>query len=220
MIKIENGMVNRFPNIGFLTAKLPDDILSQLWKEVNEISADREGRPHSNNYLAGHLKDEFELVESKDVLMPFLIEMANWYNREFPKYVMRQNTSVDPEVNPYAGIKLQSLWVNFQKQHEFNPAHMHSGLFSFAIWLKIPYNLKDEQSLPNAKDSIRGVNSVFNFFYTDSLGSISPYWIDVDKSYEGTIVFFPSSLTHSVNPFYTTTEERISISGNLFISQA
>lgn len=26
-------------------------------------------------------------------------------------------------------IKLTSLWVNFQKKHEFNPIHNHDGVF-------------------------------------------------------------------------------------------
>ena len=32
---------------------------------------------------------------------------------------------------------------------------------------------------------------------------------------EGTMVFFPAKLQHSVNPFYECDEQRISIAGNI-----
>ena len=33
---------------------------------------------------------------------------------------------------------LREMWVNYQKQHEFNPLHYHSGIYSFVVWMKIP----------------------------------------------------------------------------------
>ena len=40
----------------------------------------------------------------------------------------------------------------------------------------------------------------------------------LDPSYEGTMVLFPSQLRHQVYPFYNCDEERVSISGNVFIN--
>jgi len=42
--------------------------------------------------------------------------------------------------------------------------------------------------------------------------------VEVDKSWEGTIIMFPAFLHHMVHPFYTSDEYRISISGNLVIA--
>ena len=39
----------------------------------------------------------------------------------------------------------------------------------------------------------------------------------IDKTWEGTIVMFPSWLNHSVYPFYTSDDYRISISGNIVV---
>ena len=39
----------------------------------------------------------------------------------------------------------------------------------------------------------------------------------MSKEMEGTILFFPSELKHTVYPFYNCEEDRISISGNIAI---
>ena len=44
-----------------------------------------------------------------------------------------------PTRHPYC---LNRWWVNYQKQNEFNPIHNHAGVYSFVIWMKIPYDFK------------------------------------------------------------------------------
>jgi hypothetical protein len=39
--------------------------------------------------------------------------------------------------------------------------------------------------------------------------------VPVDKTFEGKMLFFPATLSHSVNPFYTSDDYRISIAGNI-----
>jgi hypothetical protein len=41
--------------------------------------------------------------------------------------------------------------------------------------------------------------------------------IDVDKSFEGKMLMFPNSAYHTVYPFYTSDDYRITVSGNLDI---
>ena len=41
--------------------------------------------------------------------------------------------------------------------------------------------------------------------------------LPVDKTWEGMMLMFPSKLHHSVYPFYTSDEKRISVSGNISI---
>jgi len=78
--------------------------------------------------------------------------------------------------------------------------------------------LNEELSLPNCKNSNAPLNSLFEFIFTDFLGRIVSNKINVDKSYEGTIIMFPSALNHTVHPFYTSDDYRISISGNLVVA--
>ena len=55
------------------------------------------------------------------------------------------------------------------------------------------------------------------FQYNTALGGLDTAYINVDKTWEWKIVFFPARLNHGVNPFYTTDNTRISISGNLYV---
>jgi hypothetical protein len=57
--------------------------------------------------------------------------------------------------------------------------------------------------------------SMFGFITSDILGRSFTNPIPVSKDYEGVICLFPSALLHYVNPFFTSDEQRISISGNL-----
>jgi len=106
-------------------------------------------------------------------------------------------------------------WVNFQKKYEFNPPHRHNGVISFVIWLQIPFFIEAELKNPSIQDSRNPIPGCFNFHYTDALGTIQHYNIQADKTMENTLLLFPSTLNHSVNPFYTSDEYRISVSGNI-----
>ena len=116
---------------------------------------------------------------------------------------------------------MDNTWVNFQKKYEFNPLHHHSGVFSWVIFVKIPYNLSDEEDYFITGDHEKGRKpaSKFHFVYPVNPiyenGGITTALLDVDKSYEGKILLFPSFLNHGVYPFYTSDDERITISGNM-----
>jgi len=111
---------------------------------------------------------------------------------------------------------LKKLWVNFQKKYEFNPLHDHSGLFSFVIWMKIPYNLEDEKNLDFVKHS-KSTHSVGNFVFVPP--GMNLQIIDMEKDIEGCCAVFPAYFHHMVYPFYTSDEERITISGNIFFDR-
>ena len=114
---------------------------------------------------------------------------------------------------------MDNTWVNFQKKYEFNPLHHHSGVFSWVIFVKIPYNLSDEEDYFTTGDHGRKSASKFHFVYPVNPiyenGGITTALLDVDKSYEGKILLFPSFINHGVYPFYTSDDERITISGNM-----
>ena len=102
------------------------------------------------------------------------------------------------------------------KKHEFNPVHTHEGLFSFVIFVQIPYSLKKEENYfgeVRAKQEIQ--TSKFNFLNTDHHGRIITTSVNVDKSFEGKMIMFPSHQTHLVYPFYTSNKYRITVSGNI-----
>ena len=54
--------------------------------------------------------------------------------------------------------------------------------------------------------------------YNTILGDTRQEIIPVSKEMEGCIMMFPSTMMHCVYPYYTTTERRISIAGNLLFN--
>jgi hypothetical protein len=59
---------------------------------------------------------------------------------------------------------------------------------------------------------------MFQFHYTDILGNITGAVLPIDKKWEGQMLLFPALLNHSVFPFYSSNDYRISVSGNLFLA--
>ena len=55
------------------------------------------------------------------------------------------------------------------------------------------------------------------FQYNTALGGLDTEYLYVDKSFEWKMVFFPARLNHGVNPFYTSDDHRVSISGNVYL---
>ena len=67
-----------------------------------------------------------------------------------------------------AEFVLKKLWVNYQKKYDFNPIHIHSGVFSFVIWVQIPYDLTEERKRYNLKGD---ETAAFTF-------NITMHWVD------------------------------------------
>jgi len=192
-----------FNRLAYVQSKVSSDVLKELKNEAKFILENQSQFLKYNNELAGNLEKEYSTDRSKEILEKDLITLANEYHKH------------SQENNDYPNWKIKDLWINFQKKYEHNPMHNHTGELSFVLWITIPYDLNEELSLPNCKNSNTPVNSLFEFIFTDFLGRIVSNKINVDKSYEGTIIMFPSTLNHTVHPFYTSDDYRISISGNL-----
>ena len=94
-------------------------------------------------------------------------------------------------------------------------------MFSFVVFVKIPYDLEKEEGhfpdvpVRNTKSEIQ--SSKFNFINIGPTGDIILTILNVDKSFEGKMLMFPSKQMHAVNPFYTSDGYRITVSGNLKI---
>ena len=128
---------------------------------------------------------------------------------------MRQDNTVFTATQQVP-IKMRSMWVNYQKQHEFQPVHTHSGLYSFVVFMKIPTRYEDQLKFRHTEKTNSPLCvSNFQFQYINNLGKIETYSYNMSPETEGTILFFPSRLNHTVYPFYQCEEDRITISGNL-----
>jgi hypothetical protein len=206
---------NPLYSLGFVSCNVPTGIMSSTKKEVDMmISLEFKDQLPYNNDLAGSIEHEYTL--------PNLVPALNrFFDTIIPEYWRLQNNFKEAE-KKYNIIfrnnknKIhQDIWVNFQKKHEFNPLHSHSGVLSFVYWVKIPYKNEDEGKLPIFKGNTLK-NPVFTFVYpTPGNSYLKKYDINVDSTYEGQMIIFPSWLEHMVTPFYTSDDYRISVSGNL-----
>ena len=191
----------------YVLADVPKDILDKLDNIIHQ-----QNKATANECLAGNLQHEFFIPEGIEVVNPFIMALIDAHNEKYPQFLPRARSTIN---NKESKMSIFNLWVNFQKKYEFNPLHIHDGLYSFVIWHKMPYTFEEEaKRFPHMKKN-ECQAGCFNFIYTDPLGKVETEAITADKSFEGKMTLFPAKLAHCVYPFYTSDEYRISISGNI-----
>ena len=189
-------------NPGVLKTRIPASIFADLTRDLQK-QVDNKPKKY-NAFLIGQIETEFQYVingQFRDCIEQTYLE----YSRKFNFYE-NQNYIIDNDA-----------WVNFQKKHEYNPIHFHHKAISWVTWITIPYDLEEELNMPNVKEAHVKYASKFEFIYNSFDGGISTTQLDIDKTWEGSLIMFPNYLKHQVYPFQTSNEHRVSISGNIDI---
>jgi len=193
--------------VGWLEIELSKFVMTRL---QNYIEKAKENPVRHNQELAGNISKSLELEDKDNWFYNTILDLLiDKFMENYPTYA--DGIGILTENPP---LCLDKFWVNFQKQHEFNPLHNHSGVFSFVIWVKIPTDWREQHALPISANSNAPKASDFDFQYTTMLGDIGRYTYSLDKTLEGGMLFFPAKLMHTVYPFYNCDKERVSISGN------
>ena len=194
------------PNIGWLEYKLNDQELTYVWKCIKEAGQKKDAKPT----LAGNIDSSWKIDDKNDWFFTHtLIPMIQQYENSF------DTTAIIPPIKNQHPYHMDEFWVNYQKKHDFNPPHNHNAIFSFVIWMKIPFDSKDQNEYPKSKNSNSPRAATFEFNYLDIRGKHTGYTYDLNREDEGRMVFFPGDLIHQVFPFYECDEDRISVSGNI-----
>ena len=193
-------------NFGWLEIKLDEVYLKHLWDCIKNPVSNHKSK------LAGVISKS-QLIEDKDdfFFKNVLHQACFRYEQDF--------NGLPVDHLPITGshpLFLSSMWVNYQKQTEFNPRHDHTGIYSFVVWMKIPTYFKDQRKLEFAESNTDTISN-FCFDYKNILGHDVGGIYEMSPKMEGIMLFFPSQLNHSVYPFYNCDEERISISGNIIL---
>ena len=198
----------------WLDIRLKKKTMDYLWDTINNPSVQP---TDAKTKLAGNISKSYWIDELKnDWFYDNVLDscVKTLYFRNFINYynVYIAKTALPPV------FKLKELWVNFQKQHEFNPVHNHAGDFSFVIFMKIPTHWKEQHVLPFSLKASLPVASDFQFVWSRKEDEVCiTRNIPLSSEDEGRMLFFPSWLQHQVYPFYGTEEERVTISGNIFL---
>ena len=111
----------------------PCVIKVKVEEEFKKLLLD-EAKGNTQDYrdkLAGILDHETGYSDkSKQKILPMLSQYIGVYDQMYERY-----TNKEYEKKPE--YVLSALWINHQKQNEFNPPHDHDGKLSFVIYLSI-----------------------------------------------------------------------------------
>ncbi len=194
---------------GIYSEYLPVNLFNKLKEQIDLLK----GKIGQQHRLTGNIKEEWNIDEAIPLFESYIFSLINKHSFHLSYLSTESKKFINSDKIP--PLKLMNLWVNFQKKHEFNPVHNHSGLFSFVIFVKIPYDLKEE--LKNGPGALSNGNfaSCLEFHSTNLLGRNACHQVFVDKSYEGGVYFFNAETSHCVYPFFTSDDYRITVSGNV-----
>ena len=181
--------------------KISEEFQQKLLKGAEES---RKLKKDFRSNLAGIIKEEYAYENRKD----YVDEIAQFltvYDLAYQKW-KSEEYKVKPE------YILNSLWVNYMKQNEYNPPHDHSDFLSFVIFLKVPEEITKEQEKFIGNSA--GPGSL-TFLYGE--GNRQAITYQSVKPQERDIFIFPAWIKHYVAPFYSDVT-RISVSGNIMDS--
>ena len=195
-----------FPNVGIIESNLSEEQIDYLKECIDNKGSS------CKNHLVGNIHNSYELYDKNNWFFDNVLgSNIDYYQKSFTNL-----GSMIPTTGFHNYI-LSSWWVNYQKKHDFNPPHDHNGVYSFVIWINVPTDYREQHNISIARGINSGgaVASDFAFQYSNILGQPMSYVYHMDKSVEGKMVFFPSSLRHCVYPFFECDETRVSIAGNI-----
>ena len=156
------GVTAVIPNVGgWLEIELQPQQIDHIWKCIEQK------KEIHNKTLVGHIHNSYRLEDIdnifwKNTLSPLCDKYGDTYDN------LGRHIPVEGK-HPYY---LNNWWVNYQKQHEFNPLHNHSGVYSFVIWLKIPTDSKVQNDLHIGQN--RNGNVVSDFEFAFMFSNFSP----------------------------------------------
>ena len=208
-----NIEVISFGHDGIIIADLQESDVDVVTKEVYSIKEDFDSHQKATDFLAGNMEHEYKVSkDSIQCLDRILRPLIDEYNKKFT--CVRDIMVLENDLP----MELVYSWVNFQKKHEFNPAHRHGGVFSFILWIDVPFSYEDEIQSPSIVGSNTKCPGVVEWLYTGTLGRVEGFKLPVDKTYNYKLALFSSAMMHLVYPFYTSDDYRISVSGNYFLT--
>ena len=211
---IENITFTPVQMLGYLSCTVPFTVTASLDKEIQEmLDSNFENATSYKSKLAGASENEYLIEKSASVIEEFIDEVVPNYWKAHKNY---EQASKRHRIR-FTDNKTRDVWVNFAKKGDYNPLHTHGGLLRFVLWHKIPYQIQNEKNQPNVRDGSVNPAAAFIFNYPDffAKGGVNQWTINADQTWENTMIIFPSVLQHSVYPFQTSDDYRISISGNI-----
>ena len=179
-----------------IKVKIRDDFRKLLLDEGNKCTRDM------TDSLAGILHKEVGYdKKAMDLILPTLSKYIGVYDQAYQRFTNKVYDKPPEYV-------LSSLWINYQRQHDYNPPHDHDGKLSFVIYLQIPDKLKEENKKYIGRSCGPGG---IQFVWGEGPRDCVSYQTFFPE--EGDMFVVPAWLKHHVAP-YRAKCTRISVSGN------
>jgi hypothetical protein len=202
------------PNFGIAETQLSQKCIDLLYDDLKSQAP--EGWEWDGHRIAkGTDSPQWDFNFSPETQAEFQIgvlgPMINQYVEKYGKHTLFCTSQLH-------GITISRCWVRCSKVHEYLSFHDHSALFSFAVWLNIPYDYKEEQTDNEAFTPYAGD---FQLLYPSTTGLLLKRNYQLDRSMEGRMILFPSQINHMVYPHHTTSsatfenEYRVCVAGNI-----
>ena len=156
-------------------------------------------------------KDDF-ILKTEPYLLTYIERFFDKITEQFgDKQIGRlMDVQVDRRQRRNGTMRLDTMWINYQHKHDFNPPHTHRGTLSFVIYCKVPEKIFEEQAVSNSQDAGKIL-----FQYGEQTHPLTSALFPV-KPYEGLFLVFPANMNHLVPSFWTD-EERITVAGNFVV---
>jgi hypothetical protein len=197
-------------NVGYIQDTVDLELMTKIKTSVAEIKDTLAQQKSFASNLVGNIRKQFVFDHHREDIEQLAIKLAQYHDDQY-----NCSNYLD---DSFGRLKLGALWINMQVAGEFNPIHKHPGVYSFVIWVEMPFAHNEEKLNGPGFLSNGNKSGGFEFVYTNVYGQLMSHHIPADETYEGKIILFPAKLNHVVYPFFTSKKYRISISGNLFRS--
>ena len=176
-------------------------------RDLLAVGEQSQGKQDMKQNLAGSLKQEWKLNE----------EQQRWFDKSmrlnFEHYIDRRAHWHNDQNLKNKGYIIDNVWINYQYATDYQPEHIHSGDFSWVIYLQNPPKIEEEREKHETRGPAPGT---ITFSYGEGVGmnTESP-WVSVQSFVNDVADFFifPAQLKHFVPPFKSE-GCRISVSGN------
>ena len=194
------------PNYGVLECELEDKDIDYLWKLVHKYA--RGAKWEGNRLLSiDNIADKQFFISDDEGLFQNEVLMPAAQN-----YFETYGTPFKLKSTHYHLPTFSRFWCRVSKDGDYQSIHDHQGIFTFVVWLKIPFEGRDEHDV---QPGFRPEAGDFVLCYPDTCGQYQKRnWV-LGKGAEGKMLFFPSDLNHIVYPHYTTTEYRVAFAGDI-----
>ena len=138
-------VLSLFPRY-LLKGHLPEALLDDLLRLARQVAANPEGSPNAAAKLAGQLFQQRELGPDQPAVRELCAAVILPACERWIRHVIDKQPPQGrgPWVTGRYGLQMIDLWLNVQRQGDYNPTHTHGGSFSGVLFLQVPPQINAE----------------------------------------------------------------------------